>query len=90
VQIHTQLHQRFWEFGNCGQFFCSQRSHQVLKIVNCRNKVKVSILISEIHPCRNLVSDFGSRMKGNVVSELLKLLNFNKIVSGGNVFIKTS
>src|ERR1700680_358700 len=26
------------------------------------------------HPCRNLVSDFGSRMKGNVVSELLKLL----------------
>jgi len=43
-----------------------------LKIVNCRDKVKVSILISEIHPCRNLVSDFGSRMKGNVVSELLK------------------
>jgi hypothetical protein len=31
-------------------------------------------LISEIHPCGNLVSDFGSRMKGNVVSELLKLL----------------
>jgi integrase len=80
VQIHTQLHQRFWEFGNCGQFFCSQRSHQVLKIVNCRNKVKVSILISEIHPCRNLVSDFGSRMKGNVVIETYQYHINNLIV----------
>ena len=77
MKIDAQLLQLFWQFRDGGQFFRSLASHQILKVVDGRNKGKVSIFVSQIHACRDLGRDFGTRMKSNIVSELLKLFVYS-------------